>query len=496
MNLDTLRTEIDEIDRQLVDLFCRRMDVSRRVAEYKKANGLPVYVPAREQAILEKLGNLAGEDFGPSVQALYGHIFEISRAYQHRRNGTRPVCGLLGRKLGHSYSPTIHRDLGDYAYDLFEKEPEELESFLKEGHFSGLNVTIPYKKTVIPHLDALSPTAEKLGAVNTIVRRPDSTLWGHNTDYFGFRSMVLEGGFAVAGKKCLVLGSGGASNTAVAVLEELGAEVVVISRSGENNYENLDRHADAAFIINATPVGMAPNTGVSPVDLRLFPRLNGVLDLIYNPARTRLLLDAESLGIPAMNGLWMLVAQAKEAAEHFTGCDIPNAVIPAIYKKLRLQMENILLIGMPGCGKSTVGRLLAEKLGKTFVDADAEIEKLAAKPIPAIFEDEGEEGFRRYESAVLADLGKRSGLVVATGGGCITRPENYPFLHQNGTIFRLHRDLDRLPTEGRPLSQAGKLAEMFAVRDPLYAAFADHTIDNNGTLDDTITQILKILEAN
>ena len=342
MNLDTLRQEIDEIDQQLVDLFCRRMDVSRRVAEYKKANGLPVYVPAREQAILEKLGHMAGEDFGPSVQALYGHIFEISRAYQHKRNGTRPVCGLLGRKLGHSYSPMIHRDLGDYAYDLFEKEPEELETFLKEGHFSGLNVTIPYKKSVIPHLDDLSPVARRLGAVNTIVRRPDSTLWGHNTDAYGFRSMVEMGGFAVSGKKCLVLGSGGASNTAVAVLEELGAQVVVISRSGENNYENLCRHVDAAFIINATPVGMAPNVGNTPVDLDLFPHLEGVLDLIYNPARTRLLLDAEARGIPAMNGLWMLVAQAWEAARYFTGCDISEAIIPTIYKKLRLQMENIL----------------------------------------------------------------------------------------------------------------------------------------------------------
>ena len=367
---------------------------------------------------------------------------------------------------------------------------------MKEGHFSGLNVTIPYKKAVIPYLTELSPMAEKLGAVNTIVRRPDSTLWGHNTDAFGFRSMIEQGGFAVSGRKCLVLGSGGAGTMAAAVLEDLGAEVVIISRSGENNYENLGRHADAAFIVNATPVGMAPSVGSAPVDLGLFPNLEGVLDLIYNPARTRLLLDAEARKIPTMNGLWMLVAQAKEAAEHFTGCDIPDNVIPAIYKKLRLQMENILLIGMPGCGKSTIGRLLAEKLGKTFVDADEEIIKLAGMSIPDIFAKEGEEGFRRYESTVLSDLGKRSGLVIATGGGCVTRPENYPALHQNGTIFRLHRDLDRLPTEGRPLSHADRLAEMFAVRDPLYAAFADHTVDNNGSTEETLTQILTLLEAN
>ena len=228
-------------------------------------------------------------------------------------------CGLLGRTLGHSYSPQIHRLLGDYEYDLFEKEPEEVASFLKSGDFTGLNVTIPYKKAVIPCLDALSPAAQALGAVNTIVRRADGTLFGHNSDYFGFAYLVRQSGLDVAGKKALVLGSGGASNTVVAVLKALGAEPVVISRSGENNYGNLSRHADASLIVNATPVGMYPNTGVSPVDLRQFPRLEGVLDVVYNPARTQLLLDAEALGLPCANGLWMLVAQAKESAEYFTG---------------------------------------------------------------------------------------------------------------------------------------------------------------------------------
>ncbi len=495
MDLNTLRQEIDAIDEQLVHLFCQRMDVSRRVAEYKKANGLPVYVPAREQAILEKLENKAGPDFGPSVRALYGHIFEISRSYQHSRNGTRPTCGLLGRKLGHSYSPMIHSDLGDYSYGLFEKEPDELETFLREGHWSGLNVTIPYKKAVLPYLDALSPTAERLGVVNTIVRRPDSTLYGHNTDVFGFRSMLLRGGFTVENKKCLVLGSGGAGTMAAAVLCDLGAHVVVISRSGENNYENLDLHQDAAFIINATPVGMAPDTGHSPLDLEGFPHLKGVLDLIYNPARTRLLLDAEKRGIPHMNGLWMLVAQAKEAAEHFTGCVIPDTIMEDIHKKLRLQMENLILVGMPGCGKSTIGAALAKKLGKTFVDADAEIERDAGMTIPDIFTQEGEEGFRRRETAVLEALGKRSGLIIATGGGCVTKAHNYPLLHQNGRILWLQRNLEKLPTAGRPLSHADRLQDMYTVRAPLYTAFADHVIDNNCTIEDTIAMILNLLEA-
>lgn len=403
-------------------------------------------------------------------------------------------CGLLGRKLGHSYSPQIHACLGDYSYTLFEKEPEEIENFLKSGDFTGLNVTIPYKKAVIPFLDELSPAAEKLGSVNTIVRRKDGTLYGHNTDYFGFASLLKRSGLDVSGKKVLVLGSGGASNTVAAVLNSLNAEVVVISRSGENNYENLSRHADAAAIVNATPVGMFPNTGVSPVNLRLFPRLEGVLDVIYNPERPQLLLDAEALGIPCANGLWMLVAQAKESAEYFTGASIDDSVISGIYARLAAQMENIILIGMPGCGKSTVGALLADKLGRKLADADEEIIRLAGKPIPEIFAQDGEAVFRDWETRALSQLGKQSALVIATGGGCVTQPRNYPLLHQNGLIIWLKRDISKLPTDGRPLSQINPLDAMLAKRAPMYAAFADHTVSNDGTAEETVAAILSIME--
>lgn len=402
-------------------------------------------------------------------------------------------CGLLGRKLGHSYSPQIHGRLADYSYELFEKEPEQLEDFLKNGDFTGLNVTIPYKKDVIPYLDKLTPIARKMGAVNTIVRR-DGKLIGHNTDYFGFLTMVRTSGLEVNSKKALVLGSGGASNTAVAVLQELGAEVIVISRSGENNYGNLHLHADAALIVNTTPVGMYPNVGVSPVNLDLFPKLEGVLDVVYNPARTQILLDAEQRGIVAMNGLLMLVAQAKEGAEWFTGTSIPDKKITAIHKELRLQMENIILIGMPGCGKTTIGTALAEKLGKKFVDADAALVEATGRNIPEIFATDGEPVFRALETETLATLGKQSGLVIATGGGCVTQGRNYPLLHQNGTLFWLTRDLEKLPTDGRPLSQANKLADIYAVRKPLYEAFADHKIDNDGDLNATISRILEELK--
>ena len=402
-------------------------------------------------------------------------------------------CGLLGRKLGHSYSPQIHALLGNYSYQLFEKEPEEIGDFLKNGDFTGLNVTIPYKKEVIPFLDELSPAAARLGAVNTIVRR-DGKLIGHNTDYFGFRRLVQESGLQVAEKKVLVLGSGGASSTAVAVLQELGAKVTVISRSGENNYENLDRHADAAVIVNTTPVGMYPNTGKSALSLEGFPRLEGVLDAVYNPARTQILLDAERRGLAAVNGLWMLVAQAKESAEWFTGEEIPDSRIAKIHHILRLQMENIILIGMPGCGKTAVGQQLAQNLGKKFVDADESLEASVCRKITDIIPNDGEAAFREMESETLAELGKQSGLVIATGGGCVTQPQNYPLLHQNGTIFWLKRELDRLPTDGRPLSQKRTLGQMYEARMPLYLRFADAAISNDGSIAETASAICRKLE--
>ena len=402
-------------------------------------------------------------------------------------------CGLLGGKLGHSYSPQIHSQLGDYSYELFEKKPEELEDFLKYGDFRGLNVTIPYKKDVIPYLDELSPRAKRIGAVNTIVRREDGSLIGHNTDYFGFEMMVRASGLSIAGKKVLVLGSGGASMPVVAALTEQGANVIVISRSGENNYNNLHLHRDASVIVNTTPVGMYPNVGNSPLDLEQFPNLEGVLDIIFNPARTQLLLDAEEKGLVAMNGLLMLVAQAKESAEWFTGKAIPDDVISAIHASLRRQMENIVLIGMPGSGKSTVGMILAEKLGKKFVDADTYLTQKAGRSIPDIFASGGEAGFRALETETLAELGKQSGLVIATGGGCVTQERNYPLIHQNGTIFCLDRDLNKLTTDGRPLSQANKLQDMYRVRKPLYEAFADFRIDNNGNAESTATRIMEEL---
>ena len=405
-------------------------------------------------------------------------------------------CGLLGRKLGHSYSPQIHSMLGNYPYVLFEKEPEEIEDFLRLGDWTGINVTVPYKKTVIPYLDELSPVAEKLGAVNVIVRRAGKLI-GHNTDFFGFQTMLKASKLDVCGKKALVLGSGGASNTVTAVLKDAGADVFIISRAGEHNYSNLHLHADASLIVNTTPVGMYPDTGISPVDLSLFPQLEGVLDVVYNPARTQLLLDAEKTsGLVSVNGLLMLVAQAKEAAEWFTESVISDAVIEPILRALESQMQNIVLIGMPGCGKSTIGKLLAEATGKKFADSDELIVAMAGKSIPEIFSGDGETAFRDWETRALRELGKQSGLVIATGGGCVTQARNYDILHQNGQIFWLQRDLGLLPIEGRPLSQANKLEVLYRTRKPMYEVFADHAVTNDGEINSTVKKILQIWEEN
>ena len=404
-------------------------------------------------------------------------------------------CGLLGQKLGHSYSPAIHGMLADYDYQLFEREPEQLEDFLKNGDWDGINVTIPYKKAVLPYCAELSDTARRIGSVNTIVRRPDGSLYGDNTDAYGFESLVRKSGIQVQGRKALVLGSGGASVTVVAVLKLLGAEsVTVISRGGEDNYDNLDKHADAQIIANTTPVGMYPNNGQAAVDLRRFPRCEGVLDVVYNPARTALLLQAEKLGIPCAGGLYMLVAQAKRSSELFTDSSIPDSEIGRIEKVLSSQMKNIVLVGMPSSGKSTLAAALGQKLGRPVYEADALIEQEAGMDIPAIFAQYGEGRFRALETEILSRLGKLSGAVISTGGGCVTREENYDLLHQNGTILWLQRGTEKLDKTGRPLSLKNDLNEMYQKREPMYRRFADAAVDNNGSVEATLAQILEVLQ--
>ena len=399
--------------------------------------------------------------------------------------------GLLGERLGHSFSPQIHRDLAGYDYQLLPTPPEAVEDLFARRAFQGLNVTIPYKRTVMPLCDEIDPRAAAIGAVNTVVNQ-NGRLTGYNTDIDGFLYMARRAGVDMAGKKVVILGSGGTSRTARAAAGELGArEIVTVSRHGEDNYQNLSRHADAQVLVNTTPVGMYPNWGQSPVSLESFPALEGVLDVVYNPLRTALLLQAEERGLPRSCGLPMLVAQAKRAAELFTGRNIDDSRTEAVLHGLREQLTSIVLIGMPGCGKTTVGRALAGKLGRTFVDLDEEIVRRAGTSIPEIFAREGEAGFRERESALVREFGERTGLVVSTGGGVVTRRENYIPLKQNGLLLHLRRDPAALPTDGRPLSQATAPEELWRRRAPLYAAFADGEIDNNGPLAGTLEQIEK-----
>ncbi|MBE6555847.1 MAG: shikimate kinase [Ruminococcaceae bacterium] len=403
--------------------------------------------------------------------------------------------GLIGTHLAHSFSPLIHAALGDYEYRLIELCPEELATFFEKRDFDALNVTIPYKQKVIPYLSSLSQNATRIGAVNTVIKQADGTLFGDNTDYGGLLDMIDSLGISLTDKKVLVLGSGGASRTAVAVASDLGArEVVVISRNGENNYENLEKHADAEIIINTTPVGMYPSNGEKPLSLRGFPRLAAVYDLIYNPARTALLLEAKRLGIPYRNGLLMLVSQARRAAELFTGEVIPTERSLEIAASIERSTKSIVLVGMPGCGKSTLGSLLATELGLDFIDTDKVLEQKAGIPIPEILRLEGEAGFRKRESAVLRDVCKRGGRVIATGGGVVTVEENGPIMEENAAVLFLDADPATLPTAGRPLSLQKTPAVLYREREHLYRRYADITVKVTRDVEENLKHIKEALK--
>ena len=405
--------------------------------------------------------------------------------------------GLLGEKLGHSFSPLIHSYLGEYAYPLYEVAPDDLDAFMKAGCFDGLNVTIPYKQTVVPYCATLSEEAQRIGSVNTIVKGPDGALHGYNTDYHGFGELLISGGIDPAGKKALVLGDGGSARTVRLVLRDLAAgEIVTISRRGENHYGNIGLHHDAEIIVNTTPVGMYPDNGARLLKLVDFRRLSGVADLIYNPLRTGLLLDAMDLGLPNANGLYMLAAQAEMASRLFLGGPARPELAREIYRAVLQKTQNIALIGMPGSGKSTAGRALAAMLGRPFVDVDARIEAEAGRSIPEIFAADGEEVFRRLETHVLAEEAAGSGMVIATGGGVVTRPENYDLLRQNSFIVYMKRDLGELSTDGRPLSAGTGIQTLAIQRLPLYEAWSDCVIQTEADPERTATNIRERIAEN
>ena len=421
--------------------------------------------------------------------------------------------GLIGKKLSHSFSKDIHTKLNKFDYSLLEVSEDALDAFMTEHSFKAINVTMPYKERVIKHLNYIDERAKEIGAVNTVVNR-DGELFGYNTDFLGMKKMLDKFGICLSGRKVAILGSGGTSKTACAVAKHLGAkEILKVTRdvsrhSADNgctdgvsliNYGTLyEKHLDVDIIINTTPVGMYPNAFDAPIDLSAFKNLSGVADCIYNPISTRLICQAKSLGINACGGLYMLVAQAVYASAIFHDTEYPSEVFDTVYEELLHTKENIALVGMPSCGKTTVGKALSKALGLQFIDTDEIITAKAQMEIPKIFEENGEKYFRALESEAIKEASLLSGTVIATGGGAVLNAENIDALRLNGKIIFIDRPLEQLIcTSDRPLSSTKELLKKrFDERAPLYKKYADFIINGSGSVEDTVAAILDALKRN
>ena len=406
--------------------------------------------------------------------------------------------GLLGRTLGHSFSPRIHSALGNTNYELFEREPSQLQEFFADPELQGINITIPYKVNALEACDVVDPRAERIGCVNTMVRK-DGKWHGYNTDYDGFVFTLQHAGIDVSGKECIILGDGASSATVHVALEDLGAKNIVhLSRKTAPFYGDAPNYYETAqIIINCTPIGMYPHNPANLIDITQFSKLEGVVDLIYNPHRTILLLQAEMMEIPHCDGLPFLVAQGVEAANHFQGESFGTKEIEQILRDMRCEKENIILIGMPGVGKTTVGKALGEEMGRTCVDVDQELEKEIGD-ISTYITEQGEPAFREKEAEMIAKLGTQTGLVISTGGGCVTVPKNFAHLRQNGRIYQLTQPIENLSTTGRVLSSGGldRLRELEEIRTPMYESFAQCIVEHKRNAPETVAAILEDFETN
>ena len=406
--------------------------------------------------------------------------------------------GLLGRTLGHSFSPRIHNALGNTNYELFEREPSQLQEFFADQELQGINITFPYKVNALEACDVVDPRAERIGCVNTMVRK-DGKWHGYNTDYDGFVFTLKHAGIDVSGKECIILGDGASSATVHVALEDLGAKSIThLSRKTAPLYTDAPNYYETAqIIINCTPIGMYPHNPASLIDIMQFAKLEGVVDLIYNPRRTVLLLQAEMMDIPHCDGLPFLVAQGVEAANHFQGESFGTKEIEQILRDMRREKENIILIGMPGVGKTTVGKAIGKEMGRTCIDVDQELAKEIGD-ISKYITEQGEVAFREKEAEMIAKLGTQTGIVISTGGGCVTIPKNFAHLRQNGRIYQLTQPVEKLSTSGRVLSGGGieRLRELEETRTPMYESFAQCIVEHNRNAPETVAAILEDFEAN
>lgn len=494
-NLEEDRKILDEIDSQIIKLLEKRMNIIKDVGIYKLNNNLNIEDKNREKAIINKLEEIISPEFKNIVEPVYKEIFKESKKITSKIKDENFKYGLIGESLSHSKSREIHEFFGKYSYNLRDIKKDELEKFFKNRKFKGINVTIPYKEISINYLDEIDDLAKEIGAVNTIVNR-NNKLIGYNTDYFGFLYSLKYFDISLKNKSILILGSGGASKMLQKLVKDLGArEFVVISRTGENNYDNLEKFTNFDIIINASPVGMYPNNMESKINLDKFKNLDALIDLIYNPLNTKLILDAKKLKIKTMSGLLMLVAQAFFAAELFLDEKLDESLIEKIYKKIKLDMENIVFIGMPSSGKSTMARKLAQKLNRDFYDTDILVEEKEKMAIAEIFKVKGEDYFRNLESNVLEEVSKNTGSIIATGGGTILREENRDNLLQNSLIIYLDRNLENLDLYGRPLSKnLDALKELYKERHKIYEDLSHIKINVIENEDDNLDLILKEVE--